>query len=89
MDVCSIRHGGSSISDDLSQLHRYIRHHENESKTNEGKFFFNCGHATLQEALSVRPSVGRLVGWSVGPWTRVEKCENAHFCPSPPVRDWY
>ena len=38
--------------------------------------------------LSVRPSVGRLVGWSVR-GDRVGKCENAHFRPCPPVRDWY
>ena len=47
--------------------------------------FFSCGHATLQEALSVRP----LVRWSVvRPLVRddrVGKCENAHFRPCPPV----
>ena len=29
-------------------------------------FFFSRGLATLEEALSVRPLVGRSVGWSVG-----------------------
>ena len=36
---------------------------------------FSCVHATLQEALSVRG----LVSPPVGPWTRVEKCENERF----------
>ena len=37
----------------------------------------------------VCPSVRRSVRWSVRPWARVEKCENAHFCPCPPVCNWY
>ena len=37
---------------------------------------------------SVRPSVGWLVGWLVR-HARVEKWENTHFRPCPPVRDWY
>ena len=40
----------------------------------------------------VRPSVRRSVGPSVGPSVRgdrVGKCENAHFRPCPPVRNWY
>ena len=37
---------------------------------------------------SVRWSVGWLVGWSVH-GDRVGKCENTHFRPCPPVRDWY
>ena len=42
------------------------------------------------------PSVGPLVRWSVRPLVRpsvrddrVGKCENAHFRPCPPVRNWY
>ena len=37
---------------------------------------------------SVRWSVGRSVGWSVR-HARVEKWENAHFRPCPPVRNWW
>ena len=52
---------------------------------------FSCGHATLYEALSVSRSVGRLVGRLVGRSVRrgdrVEKWENAHFRPCPPVRN--
>ena len=43
-------------------------------------FLFSCGHATLSEALTVRPSVRN---------ARVEKWENAHFRPCPPVRNWW
>ena len=35
------------------------------------------------------PSVRWSVGWLVRHGDRVEKCENAHFCPCPPVRNWY
>ena len=34
------------------------------------------------------PSVCPSVGWLVR-GDRVGKCENAHFRPCPPVRDWY
>ena len=41
--------------------------------------------ADTQLYKSLCPSVRPSVGWSV----RVEKCENAHFSPCPPVRNWY
>ena len=44
-------------------------------------FVISCGHATLQEGLSVGPSVR--------PSARVEKWENAHIRPYPPVRNWW
>ena len=34
------------------------------------------------------PSFGRSVGWSVEV-IELRKCEDAHFRPCPPVRDWY
>ena len=46
--------------------------------------FFSRGLLILSEALCVPPSVRASVGND-----RVRKCENAHFQPCPPVRDWY
>ena len=41
--------------------------------------------ADTQLYKSLCPSVGP----SVHLWTRVEKCENAHFHSCPPIRNWY
>ena len=40
---------------------------------------FSCRHATLQEALSVRRTVGPSVGPLVRPSAQVEKWENERF----------
>ena len=53
-------------------------------------FFFLVADTQLYKRLF--PSIGPLVRWSVGPAVhddRVWKCENAHFRPCPPVRNWY
>ena len=52
-------------------------------------FFFIFFVADTQLYKSLCPSVGPSVRQSVRPSARVEKCENAHFRPCPPVRNWY
>ena len=54
------------------------------------RVFFLVADSQLYKRLcpSVGPSVGPSVRWSVR-GDRVGKCENAHFRPCPPVRNWY
>ena len=64
------------------------------SIVSDGIFFFLVADTQLYNSLcpSVGPSVRRSVGPLVRPLVRndrVEKWENAHFRPCPPVRNWW
>ena len=50
-------------------------------------YLFLMAYTQLYKSLC--PSGGPSICQFVGPWALVQKCENAHFRPCPPICNWY